>query len=47
MAKSLIIAVAKAKTISKATAAGRIEDKTIPEDWTGLRIANRGLVGHS
>ena len=35
------------KTISKATAAGKIEDKASPEDWTGLKIANWGLVGHS
>ena len=39
MAKSLIIAVAKA--------AGKLEDKAIPEDWTGLKIANWGLGGNS
>jgi hypothetical protein len=39
MAISLIIAVAKpkGKTISKATAAGKIKDKALPEDWTGLK----------
>ena len=46
MAKSLIIVVAKA-TFSKATAAGKVEDKAIPEDWTGLKIANWWLVNHS
>ena len=35
------------KTISKATAAGQIEEKPMSEDWTGLKIANWGLVGHS
>ena len=33
--------------ISKTTAAGNIEDKAIPEDWTGLKTANQELVGHS
>ena len=48
MAISLIIAVAKpkGKTISKATAAGKVEDKAIPKNWTGIRTANWGLVGH-
>ena len=31
-----------------ATAAGKIEDKAIPDGWTGLKMANGGgLVGHS
>ena len=48
MAISLIIAVARATLcISEATAAGNIEDKATPEDLTGLKIANWGLVGHS
>ena len=46
MAKSLIIVVAKA-TFSKATAAGKVEDKAIPEDWIGLKIANWLLGNHS
>ena len=40
MAKSLEIAVAKGKTISKAAAAAKIEDKDIPEDRTGLKMIN-------
>ena len=35
------------KTISRATAAGKVEYKAIPEDWTELKIANWGLNDHS
>ena len=33
------------QTISKATAASKIEDITIPEDWPGLKIAKLGVCG--
>ena len=46
IAKSLIIGVAKAKLFPKLQLQA-IQDKAIPEDWTGQTIANWWLVGHS
>ena len=46
IAKSLIIGVAKAKVFPKLQLQA-IQDKAIPEDWTGQTIANWWLVGHS
>ena len=34
------------QSYSSTAAAGKIEDKAISEDWTGLRPSNWGLVGH-
>ena len=42
MAQSIIIAVDKAKLF---TVACKIEDKAIPEDWTGLKICKLGVGG--
>ena len=47
IAKSLIIAVAKAKLFPKLHLQAKLKTNSIPEDWTGQTIANWWLVGHS
>ena len=47
IAKSIIIAVVKAKVFPKLQLQVKLKTNSIPEDWTGQTITNWWLVGHS